>query len=96
MFGFTHLRGRLLDAPADDPLRCRSCDGACCRSFPSVALNWEEFRTLQELGAQRLHLPLVGPPLLVIDSGCEFLRSGRCAIYLQRPDICRRFICADP
>jgi Fe-S-cluster containining protein len=88
-------RGQLLDHPLDDPECCRRCDGACCRSFASVALSWGEYERLQSLGATRLHLPLLGSPLLLIDAGCEFLAEGRCGIYPVRPDICRRFVCRE-
>lgn len=92
-----HLRekrhGILLDQPLDDPQRCRECDGACCRAFPSVALTWDEYRALEALGARRLELSLNGEFHLLIENGCEFLADGRCAIYPDRPDICRRFYC---
>jgi hypothetical protein len=88
--------GILLPQPVGDSPLCRSCDGACCRSFTSVALTWEEFEWLQTQGARGLHLPLYGPPLLLIDAGCEFLVAGRCRIYDHRPDVCRRFICQVP
>ena len=86
-------RGELLDRPLDDPESCRCCDGACCRGFASVALSWPEYERLERIGATRLHLPLLGAPLLLIDGGCEFLTGGRCGIYAERPDICRRFAC---
>ena len=85
--------GLLLDRPVDDPPDCRACDGACCRAFPSVALSWNEYLQLQALGARRLEFSLCGPPLLLIENGCEFLVAGRCGIYNQRPDVCRRFVC---
>jgi hypothetical protein len=88
-------RGLLLDRPLDDPQRCQDCDGACCRAFPSVRLSPHEYATLQELGACRLELSLDGDCRLVIENGCEFLSEGRCAIYADRPDICRRFYCSD-
>ncbi len=85
--------GILLDQPQGNDPRCTQCDGACCRGFPSVELTWEEYERLERLGAGRLHLPLVGHPLLLIDYCCEFLADGRCTIYEHRPDICRRFTC---
>ena len=91
----TRLHGVLLEHPLDDDPRCSGCDGACCRGFPSVELTWEEYGRLRELGATRLVLPLTGPPLLLIDYCCEFLVDGRCAIYIERPGICRRFSCRD-
>lgn len=87
--------GLLLDHPLDDPQRCRNCDGACCRAFPSVALTWEEYQALESLGAQRLELALNGTYHLLIENSCEFLSEGRCTIYTQRPEICRRFYCSD-
>jgi len=91
----TKLHGRLLDQPADDPDRCKGCDGACCRSFPNVDLSWHEYEHLLSLGATRLHFSLAGHHKLIIENGCEFLAAGRCTIYEQRPDICRRFICSE-
>jgi Fe-S-cluster containining protein len=88
--------GILLSQPVGDSPQCHSCGGACCRSFTSVALTWDEFERLQALGAHGLHLALYGPPLLLIDAGCEFLIDGRCRIYSDRPDVCRRFICQTP
>jgi Fe-S-cluster containining protein len=58
-----------------------------------VELTWEEYCRLEALGASRLHFSLYGPHKLIIENGCEFLQESRCGIYLQRPDICRRFIC---
>lgn len=87
--------GIIRDQPLDDDQRCTRCDGACCRGFPSVELTWEEYLRLRELGASRLALPLVGPPLLLIDYCCEFLVAGRCTVYADRPAICRRFTCVD-
>ncbi len=85
----------LRDRPVDDDWRCRACDGACCRSFVAVELGWAEYARLEALGAQRLVLSLRGRHRLVIDGGCEFLAGGRCRIYADRPDACRRFICDD-
>jgi len=87
--------GILLDHPLDDPQRCRNCGGACCRAFPSVALTWEEYLVLESLGARRLEFSLDGEHCLMIENGCEFLTEGRCAIYADRPEICRRFYCTD-
>jgi Fe-S-cluster containining protein len=92
----TKLRGILLDYQQDGDERCLQCGGACCRSFSDVELSWEEFERLHGLGARSLHLPLVGPPRLLIDYNCEFLADGQCAIYEARPDICRRFTCVEP
>jgi hypothetical protein len=91
----TRRHGVLLEHPLDDDPRCAECDGACCRGFPAVDLTWEEYERLGELGASRLVLPLAGPPLLLIDYGCEFLVNDRCTIYDERPEICRRFSCED-
>ena len=91
----TKKHGALLDRPVDDDGRCRECDGTCCRSFPSVGLSWHEYQRLHELGAARLHFSLTGHHQLIIENGCEFLVQGRCAIYADRPDICRRFFCRD-
>lgn len=91
----TKKHGALLDHPVDDDGRCRDCDGACCRSFPSVALSWAEYEQLQALGAVRLHLSLTGRHRLIIENGCEFLVAGQCSIYRFRPDVCRRFFCRD-
>jgi Fe-S-cluster containining protein len=60
-----------------------------------VPLAWSEYERLEALGAQRLELSLRGSHRLVIDGGCEFLVGGRCAIYADRPDRCRRFMCVD-
>ena len=88
-------QGILLDHQLDDPQRCRECDGACCRAFPSVQLSWPEYQRLLALGAQRLEWTLRDEYFLLIDNGCEFLTAGRCTIYPDRPDICRRFYCTD-
>jgi Fe-S-cluster containining protein len=87
------LRGVLLDQPLNGDECCQACGGACCRSFSDVALTWDEYKRLQELGATRLQLSLTGPHRLVIDYNCEFLVNGRCSIYEDRPEICRRFSC---
>jgi len=98
MFGRTppaKRRGLLLEAPLDDNARCRNCAAACCRGFPSVELSADEYQRLQRLGAIRLEFTLTGHFYLLIENGCEFLVDNRCAIYAQRPAICRRFICTD-
>jgi Fe-S-cluster containining protein len=87
--------GLLLEQQLEDPERCRHCDGACCRAFPSVPLTWTEYETLKTLGARRLEFSLRGRHLLLIENGCEFLENGRCAIYPNRPEVCRRFYCSD-
>lgn len=86
-------RGVLLEHPLDDPLSCKSCDAACCRSFIDVNLTWEEFQRLEALGAARLQLSLYGPHKLIIEDGCEFLEGSRCSIYQDRPRVCRLFVC---
>lgn len=88
-------RGLLLDQPLDDGARCRACAADCCRGFPSVELSAAEYARLEELGAQRLEFTLTGRFFLIIEHGCEFLDGNRCAIYAQRPAICRRFTCVD-
>ncbi len=85
----------LRDAPIDDAPRCRTCGGECCRAFASVPLSWADYERLRRLGAQRLELSLRGEHRLLVDGGCEFLVGGRCAIYPDRPALCRRFICDD-
>lgn len=87
--------GILLDYAQDGDQRCFSCGGDCCRSFADVELTWDEYERLRKLGASRLQLSLTGPHRLLIDYGCEFLKSGRCSIYEARPEICRRFTCTD-
>jgi hypothetical protein len=91
----TKLHGILLDRPLENPDRCRDCAGACCRSFPSVPLAWPEYERLRDLGARRLHFSLNGQHQLIIEDGCEFLAAGRCSIYPDRPEVCRRFYCSD-
>ena len=88
-------RGLLQDAPLDDNERCRNCAADCCHGFPSVELAAEEYATLRKIGARRLAFTLTGRFYLLIENGCEFLIDNRCAIYAQRPAICRRFICTD-
>ncbi len=89
-------RGVMLDSPVDDDRRCRECGGACCRAFPTVEVTWEEYERLRRLGARRLVFSLTGHHRLVIENGCEFQEEdGRCSIYPHRPEICRRFFCAD-
>ncbi len=89
-------RGILADHAVDDDPRCRACDGACCRSFPTVVLTPAEYHRLEALGARRLEWTLPGRWYLVIENGCEFQRrDGRCGIYGDRPEICRRFVCAE-
>jgi Fe-S-cluster containining protein len=83
------------DRPVDDHWRCRACDAVCCRSFVALELTWVEYERLEALGARRLQLSLRGPHWLLIEGGCEFLVEGRCSIYAERPDICRRFMCDD-
>lgn len=87
--------GMLLDAPRDCDDRCCDCGGVCCRSFAAVEISWDEYERLKRLGATRLQLSLYGPHRLEIDCGCEFLEDGRCSIYEERPDICRRFYCSE-
>jgi len=60
-----------------------------------VPLTWHEYRLLHSLGAKRLEFTLDGHFHLLIENGCEFLDTGRCAIYPHRPDVCRRFYCTE-
>ena len=89
------FHGILLDAPLDNNDRCQNCGGICCSSFAAIELNWDEYERLRKLGAKRLQLSLYGAHRLEIDYGCEFLDGGRCSIYDERPDICRRFFCSE-
>ena len=87
--------GILLDAPLDNNDRCQKCGGICCSSFAAINITWEKYEQLHKLGAKRLQLSTYGPHKLEIDYGCDFLEEGRCTIYEERPDICRRFFCSD-
>lgn len=87
--------GLLLDRQLDSDERCLDCDAVCCRAFPSVPLDWGEYERLRLLGATRLHFSLAGQHRLLIENGCEFLMAGRCVIYPDRPEVCRRFYCSD-
>jgi uncharacterized protein len=98
--GFSFFKGRrekrqsiLLDHPIENQKQCLGCDGECCRSFPSMEISWEEFEILKSHGATRLYFSLAGHHKFIIENGCEFLFRGKCSIYEDRPDICRRFIC---
>ena len=98
MFGRTSpakRRGLLLNVPLNNNERYHNYATNCCRGFPSVELSAEEFAALQTIGAIRLEFTLTGHFYLLIENGCEFLVDNRCAIYAQRPAICRRFICTD-
>ena len=87
--------GVLLDNFTDGNEHCLNCNAACCRGFPTVELTPGEYATLEKLGAGRLEFLLDGHYYLVIENGCEFLVENRCAIFAQRPSICRRFTCRD-
>jgi Fe-S-cluster containining protein len=87
--------GILLDTPRDGGERCSSCSADCCRGFPSIELDAEEYPLLQSLGATRLEFTLDGRFYLIIENGCEFLDNNRCSIYEHRPRICRIFTCED-
>jgi len=84
---------RVADQPIENPSQCLDCDGECCRSFPALEVSWEEFEILKSRGAVRLVFSLSGHHKFIIENGCEFLSRGRCSIYEDRPNICRRFIC---
>ena len=86
-------QGILLDHPVENDAQCQGCDGECCRSFPSLEITWQEYETLKAHGATRLYFSLIGHHKLIIENGCQFLSQGRCSIYDDRPNVCRRFIC---
>ena len=88
-------RGVLVEQGVDGGNRCRECDAACCRGFPSVELTEAEYAALERLGAIRLEYLLSGRHYLIIENGCEFLVGNRCGIYSHRPEICRRFTCRE-
>lgn len=92
---FVRKHGVLLDDGSVGNEQCGNCDAACCRGFPSVELTPAEYAALENLGAHRLEFLLDGHYYLVIENGCEFLADNRCAIYEQRPTICRRFTCRE-
>lgn len=87
--------GILLDNPRENEARCASCAADCCRGFPSIELDAAEYSLMETLGAKRLEFTLDGRFYLIIENGCEFLDNNRCAIYEQRPRICRIFTCKD-
>ncbi len=94
-FQIKKYHGELLDSPKDSDDRCYECGGLCCKSFPAIDISWKEYERLEELGAKQLQVSLFGSHKLVIDYGCEFLLDGKCSIYEDRPDICRRFFCSE-
>ncbi|GAM09567.1 flagellin N-methylase [Geobacter sp. OR-1] len=87
--------GILREQPLDGNERCVACAADCCRGFPSIELDADEYSRLESLGAARLAFTLDGRFYLIIENGCEFLDGNRCGIYDLRPRICRIFFCED-
>lgn len=87
--------GVLLDHSSGGDSLCSDCNAACCRSFAAVNITGAEYDQLRLIGASRLQYSLLGHHKLLIENGCEFLTSGICSIYEQRPDVCQRFMCRE-
>lgn len=87
--------GILREQPLDNNERCLDCVADCCRGFPSIQLDADEYALLESHGAARLQFTLDGRFYLLIENGCEFLIGNRCGIYDMRPRICRHFTCED-
>jgi uncharacterized protein len=83
------------DEPADVP--CGACN-ACCRTFHQIHLRPDEKRARKLLPREYLSPARSLPPGYVLlgytESGaCPVLVYGRCAIYGDRPLVCRTYDC---
>ena len=85
----------LLDTrpPPEPPVHCDTCTGLCCRLTVVLAAGDEAVpAALVDTGAGGLRTMAHRP-----DGYCVALAGdGRCGIYAQRPQACRRFLMAGP
>jgi Fe-S-cluster containining protein len=83
------------DVPAEVP--CGECN-ACCRTFHQIHIRPGERRARKRLPREHLSLaPGLPPGYLLLgytESGaCPVLADGQCAIYEDRPLVCRTYDC---
>jgi Fe-S-cluster containining protein len=90
-------------------VECEGCDAPCCRAFvvrAPVRLNrrggWQLDGKLRAVPANQNSFAQAGIPLKVtrITHGlalfdCEALVDSRCAVYEDRPPVCRTYDCRD-
>jgi Fe-S-cluster containining protein len=88
-------RSRLLKEPVSGlcPPDCCEC---CTDWFSHLRLTKEEYDFLKEHGAKHLNFKGKTYMLEITDGRCEFLENGKCKIYNERPDVCKRFLCFNP
>jgi Fe-S-cluster containining protein len=83
------------DVPAEVP--CGACN-ACCRTFHQLHIRPEEKRARKRLPKEYLSVARGLPPGYLLlgytnDGACPMLVDGRCAVYEDRPLVCRTYDC---
>jgi hypothetical protein len=79
-------------------LPCETCGGKCCFYAPIGLKEFEKIKTKYPIGEDAVVSSVfVGTPKEAVivckkntKGECYFLREGRCAIYIYRPDTCRK------
>ena len=75
---------------------CITCGGKCCNGsmFTKVSLTDTEAPVIKGLGGKvERNIPF-SEQVLDVRGGCQFLKTGRCSIYSQRPKACREWVCS--
>jgi Fe-S-cluster containining protein len=78
----------------DHRFECAMC-GECCRSR-SIPLTFEDIKRISKYKDPRDFVVVFGEKRLVLDrrewdSGCVFLRDGKCTIQEDKPLVCRLY-----
>ena len=75
---------------------CKHCDGICCLNPPQ--LYPEEAERIKKAGAEIIGFENDGKIFVAVrpvNRRCPFLKNGKCRIYEERPDACRKFECVN-
>lgn len=76
---------------------CSECDGHCCSRFSAVDITEEEAKFLESKypGSTNKEKNNWNLEMRLNNNTCVKLKDGKCSIYEDRPNVCRRFRCID-
>lgn len=94
---WVHSMTASLRSDSGNDVPCGDCVGCCSSSWP-IALRASDAKVISKIPAQWLLDPQDAPEGLRYmayreDGTCPMLTSGRCSVYLDRPQTCRDFDC---
>ena len=94
---WVHSMTASLRGESGNDVPCGDCVGCCSSSWP-IALRASDAKIVARIPVQWLMDPEDAPPGLRYmayreDGTCPMLSSGRCSVYVDRPQTCRDFDC---